>query len=98
MKSSRLTRRLALGQNPTSEELSVNINHCGESQGCLIVPEKCDNNAKCEYALSWEVLDVNTVRFHITARAHGFVGVGFSKDEKRVNIFDIERKKILCFI
>jgi len=83
VKSSPLTRRLAYGQNADHEELSVDIDRCGESQGCLIVPQYCNNNAKCEYALSWEGLDANRVRFHIVARAHGFVGVGFSTDEKR---------------
>ncbi len=78
-------KRTASGVIPYAEDQAVNLGFCGESQVCLIVPQHCNNNAKCEYALSWQVLDENTVRFHITARAHGFVGVGFSNDEKRVN-------------
>lgn len=62
----------------------MSVDYCGESQGCLIVPQQCNNDAKCEYALSWRVLDEQNVKFHIVARAHGFVGVGFSNDEKRV--------------
>lgn len=83
VKSAPLTRRLSYGQHTDTNDISVDIDRCGESQGCLIVPQHCNNNAKCEYALSWEVLDPNRVRFHIIARAHGFVGVGFSTDEKR---------------
>ncbi|CAF1353048.1 unnamed protein product [Rotaria sp. Silwood1] len=83
VKSAPLKRRLAFGINPYSEDQSINIDYCGESQGCLIVPQHCNNNAKCEYALSWQVLDEDTVKFHIVARANGFAGVGFSNDEKR---------------
>jgi hypothetical protein len=79
-------QRLAPGLIPYSDGHSVNIDYCGESQGCLIVPQNCMSGDKCDYALSWQVLDENSVKFHIVARAHGFVGVGFSKDEKRVNI------------
>ena len=24
---------------------TINVDHCGESQGCLIVPQKCNNEA-----------------------------------------------------
>ena len=75
---------MAPGFIPYQEDQSVNIDYCGESQGCLIVPQNCNNQAKCEYALSWQVLDEETAKFHIVARASGFVGVGFSNDEKRV--------------
>jgi hypothetical protein len=79
-------KRFATGLAPYSPDDTINIDFCGESQGCLIVPQNCNNEAKCDYALSWQGLDENSVRFHIVARANGFVGVGFSKDEKRVNI------------
>jgi len=85
VKSAPLKRRLSSQDANNFGDQSVNIESCGESQGCLIVPQQCNNNAKCEYALSWEVLNENTVKFRIIARAHGFVGVGFSNDEKRVN-------------
>ncbi|CAF1083425.1 unnamed protein product [Adineta steineri] len=82
VKSAPLKKRVASGLIPSNYQ-SVNIDFCGESQGCLVVPQYCNNNSSCEYALSWQVIDENTARFHIVARAHGFVGVGFSNDEKR---------------
>lgn len=89
VQSAPLKRRISSKELLYSSDQSVNIDSCGEAQGCLIVPQNCNNNAKCEYALSWQVIDENTARFHIIARAHSFVGVGFSIDEKRVNrIFD----------
>ena len=84
VRSAPLKRRLAYKDTVNFGDQSVNIDACGEAQGCLIVPQHCNNNAKCEYALSWEGIDENRARFHIIARAHGFVGVGFSVDEKRV--------------
>ncbi|UJR14214.1 hypothetical protein I4U23_001207 [Adineta vaga] len=81
VKSAPLKARIAPGIIPSDDE-AVNIDMCAESQGCLIVPQNC-NNPKCEYALSWRVTDNNTAKFHIVARAHGFIGVGFSADEKR---------------
>ena len=69
---------------PYAADQSINIDSCGETQGCLIVPEQCNSDAKCEYTLSWQVLDDAKVKFHIIARAQGFVGIGFSADEKRV--------------
>lgn len=83
VKSAPLRRRLASGMVPYADDQSVNLDFCGESQGCLIVPQHCNNNAKCEYVLSWNVLDAETVKFHLVAKAHGFAGVGFSSDEKR---------------
>ncbi|CAF3371041.1 unnamed protein product [Rotaria socialis] len=83
VKSAPLKRRSGPEFIPYSEDQSVNIDYCGESQGCLIVPQNCNNQAKCDYALSWQVLDEQTAKFHIVARASGFVGVGFSNDEKR---------------
>jgi hypothetical protein len=77
-------KRLASGAIPYTSDQSTNIDLCGESQGCLIVPQHCNNDAKCEYALSWQVLSDDTAKFHIVARAQGFAGVGFSNDEKRV--------------
>jgi len=79
-------KRVASGVIPYAIDQSINIDYCGESQGCLIVPQQCNNDAKCEYTLSWQVLSEDTARFHIIARAQGFVGVGFSNDEKRVRI------------
>jgi hypothetical protein len=76
-------KRVASGVIPYAIDQSINIDYCGESQGCLIVPQQCNNDAKCEYTLSWQVLNEDTARFHIIARAQGFVGVGFSNDEKR---------------
>ena len=95
-----LRRRLSAKDLLYSDDHSVNIDYCGESQGCLIVPQNCNNNAKCEYALTWQVLDENTARFHIVARASGFVGVGFSNDEKRVNQTDffLHRSYSIIFI
>ncbi len=84
IKSSPLRRRLASGIIPYANDQSINIDYCGESQGCLIVPQQCNNDAKCEYALSWQGLDDQNVKFHLIARAQGFAGVGFSTDEKRV--------------
>ncbi|CAF1094588.1 unnamed protein product [Adineta steineri] len=82
VKSAPLKRRLASGVVPYLDR-SINIDYCGESQGCLIVPQQCNNDAKCEYTLSWQVPNEDSARFHIVARAQGFVGVGFSNDEKR---------------
>jgi hypothetical protein len=79
-------KRLASGIIPYADDQSINVEYCGESQGCLIVPQHCNNDARCEYTLAWQVLDDETVKFHIVARAQGFVGVGFSNDEKRVSI------------
>ena len=76
---------MAPGVIPYASDQTINIDYCGESQGCLIVPQHCNNDAKCEYALSWQTLDEDTAKFQIIARAHGFVGVGFSNDEKRVS-------------
>jgi hypothetical protein len=81
---------LASGLIPYSEDQSINIDYCGESQGCLIVPQNCNHGTKCDYALSWQVLDEQTAKFHIIARAQGFVGVGFSTDEKRVSRLSVE--------
>ena len=77
-------QRLSSGVIPYAADQSINIDYCGESQGCLIVPHQCNNDAKCEYTLSWQVIDNDTAQFHIIARAQGFVGVGLSNDEKRV--------------
>lgn len=77
---------MAPGSTPYSQDHSVNLDVCGETQGCLIVPQNCNNQVKCEYALSWQAKDEQTVDFNIVARAHGFIGVGFSNDEKRVCI------------
>lgn len=77
-------KRLASGIIPYSADQSINIDYCGESQGCLIVPQQCNNDAKCDYALSWQVIDDDTAKFHMVARAKGFTGVGFSTDERRV--------------
>lgn len=84
VKSAPLRRRLASGLIPYGSDQSINIDYCGESQGCLIVPQQCNNDAKCEYALSWQGLDDQAVKFHLIARAQGFAGVGFSNDERRV--------------
>ncbi len=84
VKSAPLRRRLSSGIIPYAADQSINIDYCGESQGCLIVPQHCNNDAKCEYTLSWQGVDSETVKFHLVARAQGFVGVGFSNDEKRV--------------
>jgi hypothetical protein len=89
VKSGPLKRRLSYQDTVNYGDQSVNIDSCGESQGCLIVPQQCNNNAKCEYALSWQGLDENRARFHIIARAYGLVGVGFSNDEKRVSQISI---------
>ncbi|CAF4729236.1 unnamed protein product [Rotaria sp. Silwood1] len=83
VKAAPLKRRLPPGANPYSHDQSINIDHCGETQGCLIVPQQCHNSAKCEYVLSWQGLDENKAKFHIVARVQGFAGVGFSKDERR---------------
>ncbi|CAF0897527.1 unnamed protein product [Rotaria sordida] len=83
VKATSLKRRLPPGTIPFSQDQSINIDQCGESQGCLVVPQQCNNAGKCEYTLSWQALDDERARFHIVARAQGFVGVGFSKDEKR---------------
>ncbi|CAF3555241.1 unnamed protein product [Rotaria socialis] len=80
--SAPLKRRLSSEIIPYHDQ-SINIDYCGESQGCLIVPQQCNNDAKCDYALSWQAIDAETAKFHIVARAQGFVGVGFSNDEKR---------------
>ena len=85
VESAPLRRRLSSHDAFNFGDQSVNIDSCGDSQGCLVVPQHCNNNAKCEYALSWQGIDENKARFHIIGRAHGFVGVGFSNDEKRVN-------------
>jgi hypothetical protein len=84
VKSAPLRRRLSLGIASYSSDQSINIDYCGESQGCLIVPQHCNNDAKCDYTLSWQGIDEDTVKFHLIARAQGFVGVGFSNDDKRV--------------
>ena len=80
---------MASGIIPYAADRSINIDYCGESQGCLIVPQQCNNDAKCEYALSWQVIDNDTAQFHIIGRAQGFVGVGFSNDDKRVRPADL---------
>lgn len=87
-------KRPAPGIIPYSEEHPVNLGYCGESQGCLIVPQHCNNNGKCEYALSWQVLNENSVKFNIVARAHGFIGVGFSNDDKRVNLISLCYRRV----
>ena len=84
---------------PYSSDHSIDVNYCGESQGCLIVPEKCNINGKCDYILAWQGLDDQTVKFNLVARSQGFAGVGFSTDERRVCstrlifFFDRERDK-----
>jgi len=93
IQSSPLRRRSSLRINSYIDDHSLNVDYCGESQGCLIVPQQCNNNAKCEYILSWQGLDNERVKFNLIARAQGFAGVGFSTDEKRVNI---KQKKIDC--
>ena len=69
---------------PYGSEHSINTDYCGESQGCLIVPEKCHHEGKCEYTLAWQGLDDQSVKFNLIARAQGFAGVGFSRDDRRV--------------
>ncbi|CAF0914470.1 unnamed protein product [Adineta ricciae] len=83
VKSAPLRRRLASGLIAYNADQSINIDYCGESQGCLIVPQQCNNDAKCEYTLSWQVISEDKATFRIVARAQGFAGVGFSKDENR---------------
>lgn len=83
VESSPLRRRSSLRINSYADDHSLNVDYCGESQGCLIVPQQCNNNAKCEYILSWQGLDSERVKFNLIARAQGFAGVGFSTDEKR---------------
>lgn len=90
VKSTPLRRRLSSGILPYSSDHSINIDYCGETQGCLIVPQQCNNNGKCEYTLAWEGIDEDTAKFHLVGRAQGFVGVGFSNDEKRVIKMDKE--------
>lgn len=84
VKSSPLRRRLSSGLIPYSSDHSINTDYCGESQGCLIVPQHCNNDGKCDYTLAWQGTDEDTIKFNLIGRSQGFVGVGFSRDDKRV--------------
>ena len=62
----------------------MDLGQCGDTAGCLRSPNKCTGDS-CNVAAMWSTGTNNDViDFVITAKASGYVSIGFSNDKSMV--------------
>ena len=67
-------------ESPTG---AIDLSGCGKTKGCYRIPAKCATENKCDKLVTWADKG-DRVQFELSGIATGWVGLGFSKDEKMV--------------
>eukprot|EP00914_Ancora_sagittata_P001145 GHVO01002981.1.p2 GENE.GHVO01002981.1~~GHVO01002981.1.p2 ORF type:complete len:276 (+),score=12.48 GHVO01002981.1:146-973(+) len=62
-----------------STEIRAVSEGCGMTKGCFLYPRFC-SSVKCTYAVSYEDIATNHVKFEMFGESKGYVSLGLSKD------------------
>ncbi|XP_065175028.1 ferric-chelate reductase 1-like isoform X1 [Sycon ciliatum] len=71
----------AVSTQPTNA-LQIDLSSCGKTKGCRRTPEGCTSASDCNYIFTSRVINGSIVEIELSAKAGGYVAVGFSKDTK----------------